>query len=249
MTQHDDMLYVALMRDEIRGAMEAVAGTTREQFAADRTGPHVAAYHFVRLAERPLKASAAFRTAHPEIPWQDLAGIRNRVEDEHFNENAEEIWDIAGSEFPPILERLEALLPADPLWRYRAEDDEELSEQPDSAVTSVDDEAERRFLSLFNGQTDALDRLCREYDVRSIRLFGSVLREDFRADSDVDMMVEFGPGVPPGWAVFGFDDQMTELLGHPADVMHGRPVRYTRDRILAEARTVYVAGERLSPRE
>ena len=57
MTRHDDTLYVALMRDEVRGAIDTVGRSSLEEFAADRTGPHVVAYHFMRLATRPLKAS------------------------------------------------------------------------------------------------------------------------------------------------------------------------------------------------
>lgn len=113
----------------------------------------------------------------------------------------------------------------------------------------VDAAAEERFLALFNAQPRALEKPCRKYHMKSIRLFGSVLRDDFGPDSDVDMMVEFGAGAPSGWKVFGFDDEMSALIGRKADVMHGQPVRYIRDEILAEARTVYAADDERSPKE
>ena len=84
MTRHDDTLYVALMRDEVRGVLEMVEGLTREEFQGDELRAGAAAFHFTRLAEWPLKASAAYCAAHPEIPWEDLAGIRDRVEPELF---------------------------------------------------------------------------------------------------------------------------------------------------------------------
>ena len=90
---------------------------------------------------------------------------------------------------------------------------------------------------------DALDEICRRYDVRRIRFCGSVLRDDFGPDSDIDMMLEFGPDAPKGWDVFRLDEELSELFGRKADVMHGKPVRYIRDQMLAEAKTVYVASD------
>jgi len=123
MTQHDDTLYVALMRDEIRGIMELVEDCTRDEFISDRLRIRASAFHFARLAERPLQASAAYRAAHPEIPWDDLAHIRERVEPELFHHDAIVTWEIATKELPPLVDALEALLPPDELWRYREEDD------------------------------------------------------------------------------------------------------------------------------
>ena len=233
MTRHDDMLYVALMRDEVRAAMDTVGGRSLEEFAADRTGADVVAYHFMRLETRPLKASEAFRDAHPEVPWLDLAEIRDRVEDEHFHVDAAEVWRIVTEELPAILEDLEALLPPDELWRYRWDrgEDEEL----------VWPETEPDVSPRVPIPMDALDEICRRYDVRRIRFCGSVLRDDFGPESDIDMMIELGPGAPAGWDVFRLDEELSELFGRKADVMHGKPVRYIREQMLAEAKTVYVA--------
>lgn len=235
MTRHDDTLYVALMRDEIRESIDTVGGSSLEEFAADRTGPHVVAYHFMRLAERPLKASEAFREAHPEIPWQDLAGIRDRVEDEHFHADPAEMWCIVTEEFPALLDALEALLPADDVWRYRKDDarDEEL----------VWPETEPDAVPRVSIPMEALTEICRRYDVRRLRVCGSVLRDDFRPDSDIDMMVEFGPNAPKGWGVLRLDEELSELFGRKADVMHGKPIRYIREQMLAEAKTIYVASD------
>jgi uncharacterized protein with HEPN domain len=123
MTQHDDMLYVALMRDEIRGVIEELGGCSRAEFVADERRQGAAALHFMRLAERPLKASPAFRVAHPEIPWENLAKVRDRTEPELFKEDPLAMWEIGTVEFPVLVDRLEALLPPGGLWRYRTDDD------------------------------------------------------------------------------------------------------------------------------
>ncbi len=235
MTRHDDMLYVALMRDDVRGVLEMVGGCSREEFLVDELHIGAAAFHFTRLAEWPPKASAAYRAAHPEIPWEDLAAIRDRVEPELFHEDAAVIWEIAMEEFPALLGALETLLPQDENWRYRKDDrrDEELV-----WPTAEPDVTPRIPIPMA-----ALDEICRRYDVRRLRVCGSVLRDDFDRDSDIDIMPEFGPNAPKGWDVFQLDQELSELFGREADVMHGKPVRYIREQMMAEAKTIYVAPD------
>ena len=49
-------------------------------------------------------------------------------------------------------------------------------------------------------------------------LFGSVLREDFAASSDVDVLVEFEPGHVPGLEFFRMERELSELLGRKVDL-------------------------------
>jgi predicted nucleotidyltransferase len=59
---------------------------------------------------------------------------------------------------------------------------------------------------------DAITDFCQRHAVRKLALFGSVLRDDFRPDSDVDVLVEFEPGHVPGLAFFAMQEELTELL-------------------------------------
>ena len=54
---------------------------------------------------------------------------------------------------------------------------------------------------------------CRRNHIRVLSLFGSILREDFRPDSDVDVLVEFEPGHTPGLALIRMEDELSALLG------------------------------------
>ena len=47
---------------------------------------------------------------------------------------------------------------------------------------------------------EALADVCRRYDIRRLSVFGSVLRDDFRPDSDLDVLVEFEPGARPTYS-------------------------------------------------
>jgi uncharacterized protein len=103
----------------------------------------------------------------------------------------------------------------------------------------------------YNGQVAVqitIDRkvladFCRRHHVRRLALFGSVLRDDFAAGSDVDVLVEFDPGHVPGLAFFDMERELTDLLGRKVDLnTPGFLSRYFRDQVLAEAVNQYVAA-------
>ncbi|HEY8751729.1 MAG TPA: nucleotidyltransferase family protein [Tepidisphaeraceae bacterium] len=59
---------------------------------------------------------------------------------------------------------------------------------------------------------------CRRHHIRRFALFGSILREDFRPDSDIDVLVEFEEGHIPGFAFFELERELSELLGRRVDL-------------------------------
>ena len=59
---------------------------------------------------------------------------------------------------------------------------------------------------------------CRRNHIRKLAFFGSVLREDFRPDSDVDVLVEFELGKVPGLAFFAMQRELSEILGRTVDL-------------------------------
>jgi uncharacterized protein len=87
----------------------------------------------------------------------------------------------------------------------------------------------------------AIAEFCRRHHIRRLALFGSVLRSDFRPDSDVDVLVEFVPGYTPGLAFFSMQEELSRLLGRQVDLNTPKDLsRYFRDQVLHEAEPVYV---------
>jgi len=83
---------------------------------------------------------------------------------------------------------------------------------------------------------------CQRHHIRKLSFFGSVLREDFRPDSDVDVLVEFEPGHVPGLAFFAMQDELSKILGCKVDLnTAGFISKYFRDEVLRESRVEYVA--------
>ena len=91
--------------------------------------------------------------------------------------------------------------------------------------------------------TDRIVDFCRRHHIRKLSLFGSVLRDDFRRDSDVDVLVEFEKGKTPGLAFFRMQDELSGLLGWTVDLNTANCLSpYFVDEVLAEAEPVYVAA-------
>ena len=89
---------------------------------------------------------------------------------------------------------------------------------------------------------DRIAAFCQRHHVRKLALFGSVLREDFRSCSDVDVLVEFEPGFVPGLEFFALEQELSEMLGRKVDLnTPGFLSRYFREQALAEAEVQYVA--------
>jgi uncharacterized protein len=92
-----------------------------------------------------------------------------------------------------------------------------------------------------------LTAFCRRWRIAELALFGSVLREDFRPDSDVDVLVSFDASAQ--WGLLdhvAMQDGLTELLGRTVDLVSRRAIEASdnwirRKAILDSAETVYAA--------
>ena len=54
---------------------------------------------------------------------------------------------------------------------------------------------------------------CRRHHIRKLAFFGSVLRDDFRPNSDVDVLVEFESGCAPGFAIVDIEEELSQIIG------------------------------------
>lgn len=85
--------------------------------------------------------------------------------------------------------------------------------------------------------------ICRRYHVRELALFGSVLRDDFDGESDIDILVEFEPDAPIGLIEhYDLQQELVTLLGREVDLISKRGLNpIIRDEVLDAARVVFAA--------
>lgn len=93
-------------------------------------------------------------------------------------------------------------------------------------------------------QTHGLDAFCRRWRIGQFSVIGSVLRPDFRADSDVDVVVTFLPEA--AWDLFDIvrmREELMQLFGRPVDLIEEPAVRnpYMLDSIRRTKRVLYAA--------
>ena len=84
---------------------------------------------------------------------------------------------------------------------------------------------------------------CRRNHIRKLAFFGSVLRNDFRPDSDVDVLVDFEPGHIPGFiSLARMERELSDLMSRKVDLRTPEDLsRYFRDEVIAEAEVLYAA--------
>ena len=89
---------------------------------------------------------------------------------------------------------------------------------------------------------EPIAEFCRRHGVKRFSLFGSILRDDFGPDSDIDVLVEFQPGTRVGLRFFSIERELSALLGRKVDLnTPGFLSRYFREEVLAEAVVQYDA--------
>jgi predicted nucleotidyltransferase len=91
---------------------------------------------------------------------------------------------------------------------------------------------------------EKIAEFCQRHHICKLALFGSVLRDDFRADSDVDVLVEFEPASRVGLIrLAGIELELSELIGRKVDLRTPADLsRYFRQEVLESAEVQYAQG-------
>src|SRR4029453_6361863 len=88
---------------------------------------------------------------------------------------------------------------------------------------------------------EKIEVFCKKNQICKLAFFGSVLRDDFKPKSDIDVLVEFERGKTPGLAFFSMENELSEILGRKVDLnTPGFLSKYFRDEIIREARVQYI---------
>ncbi|OQY84718.1 MAG: hypothetical protein B6D40_04985 [Anaerolineae bacterium UTCFX3] len=98
----------------------------------------------------------------------------------------------------------------------------------------------------FNIPRRKIADFCRKYNIQKLAFFGSVLRDNFKPTSDVDILIEFKKGYTSGLAFFAMPDELRKILGRNVDLLTYQGVKASRNpirkkAILDSAKVFYVA--------
>lgn len=91
--------------------------------------------------------------------------------------------------------------------------------------------------------TEELAQLAETFGVQRLALFGSVLRDDFTPESDIDVLVEYRPGARTGLRFFALQEELEKLFGRKVDLnTPGFLPAAFREEVVANALDLYVAA-------
>jgi len=94
---------------------------------------------------------------------------------------------------------------------------------------------------------DRLADFAGRWKITELALFGSVLRDDFNADSDVDVLVSFDPAATWSlWDLTTMEDELGTIIGRKVDLVEKEGLRnpFRRHHILNGRKVIYVGAER-----
>ncbi|MCU1492374.1 MAG: uncharacterized protein JWO62_138 [Acidimicrobiaceae bacterium] len=102
MTDHDDILYLSHI-DEAASRIERSAERRgRDALSTGEDLRDATVFRLQTLAESTQRLSFQFKSAHPEIPWDDNAGLRNRLVHGYLDVDFDIVWDVVVSDLPPL---------------------------------------------------------------------------------------------------------------------------------------------------
>jgi len=102
-----DLVYVGHMLDMARKAVAKVRDLPREAYDADEN---------LRLAlgEAARQVSREFTVTHPEVPWENIIGMRHKVVHDYLGVDEDIVWQVVTGDLPKLVESLEPLVPPTP---------------------------------------------------------------------------------------------------------------------------------------
>lgn len=105
----DDSVYLGHMLDAARKIADRTAHKTRAEYDASEDSQIVLAYLIQTIGEAASRVTVPTRDRHPQIPWKQIVGMRNRIVHDYMNIDADIVWEVATKNVPALIVQLETL--------------------------------------------------------------------------------------------------------------------------------------------
>ena len=109
-----DDAYVLDMLLAARKALEFARDCQWEQFSQDELVQNAVMRQIQIVGEAARQVSEEYQNAHPEVPWRDIIGMRNRLVHEYFRILPRRVWDVVEKDLPGLVKLLVPLVPEEP---------------------------------------------------------------------------------------------------------------------------------------
>ena len=109
--RRDDAAYLLDMLLSARDAAEFAAELTFAQFEQSRLHQNAILKAIEIIGEAATRISEETRQAHPEVPWPEIIGMRNRLVHAYFEVDLKRVWKTAQQDIPRLIDLIEPLVP------------------------------------------------------------------------------------------------------------------------------------------
>ena len=107
----DDIVYVGHMLDTARKSASRVKRENRAAYDADENLRLALAHLIQVLGEAARRVSPEFRQMHPEVPWNEIIGMRHKIVHDYLRVDEDIIWQVATVDLPRLVQTLDRLVP------------------------------------------------------------------------------------------------------------------------------------------
>lgn len=107
MSRHDDQVYFKHMLDHAREAADMMAGKSLTDLRRDRMLELALVRLMEIIGEAASKVSDKTKYSHPQIPWREMIGMRNRLIHGYDTVDPKVLWDTIAFDLPPLIAHLE----------------------------------------------------------------------------------------------------------------------------------------------
>jgi uncharacterized protein with HEPN domain len=109
--RRDEEIRMRHMLDAAREALGFIRGRSRADLSQDRMLALAVVKEIEIVGEAALKVSSETRQAYPELPWEDIAGMRHRLIHAYFDINLDIVWRTLQEDLPSLIATLEGIVP------------------------------------------------------------------------------------------------------------------------------------------
>jgi len=110
MSKRDDSTSILQMFDHAREAVELARGRSRDDLDSNRVYFLATTRLLEIVGEAAGRVTEAFRMRHPDVPWSQIVGLRNRISHGYDEIDRDRVWEIVQADLPPLAAQLEQML-------------------------------------------------------------------------------------------------------------------------------------------
>ena len=102
--------YKVFLQDALCNVMEFVGVMTLDEFKSDQKTLHAVVRNLEVIGEAVKSVPQGVRQAHPHVPWQRIAGLRDILIHHYFEIDVEIVWDVVQNKLPDLQQHLHTIL-------------------------------------------------------------------------------------------------------------------------------------------